>query len=235
VGTGKSKKLAKRMAAHKMWQALQDMPLEGNNLPQGYDDDEELAAKMCNLQGRYSGLKDSKIPTLHVQHTQKVSQFHKTLKQSNGPKLKELQVTESGPLWTHRPTLAPLPHLLNRQSFAEHSFEQQRLQLHPVPARDRQRAAVRGDVRRHRGEGPVGQEPVPGAAVHFAGGGLLRRRGQPERGPVGGGPERPRVLADHEQEVKGRRRDRRHNRNICNVLIYRFFSVYLVFRLIEMF
>ncbi|XP_008198431.1 RISC-loading complex subunit tarbp2 isoform X3 [Tribolium castaneum] len=41
VGTGKSKKLAKRMAAHKMWQALQDMPLEGNNLPQGYDDDEE--------------------------------------------------------------------------------------------------------------------------------------------------------------------------------------------------
>lgn len=44
------------------------------------------------LQGRYSGLKDSKIPTLNIQHTQKVSQFHKTLKQSNGPKLKELQV-----------------------------------------------------------------------------------------------------------------------------------------------
>ncbi|XP_063907607.1 RISC-loading complex subunit tarbp2 isoform X2 [Zophobas morio] len=93
VGTGKSKKLAKRMAAHKMWQALQDMPLEGNNLPQGYDDDEELAAKMCNLQGRYSGLKDSKIPTLTMQHTHKVSQFHKALKQSNGPKLKELQST----------------------------------------------------------------------------------------------------------------------------------------------
>ncbi|XP_044271476.1 interferon-inducible double-stranded RNA-dependent protein kinase activator A homolog isoform X3 [Tribolium madens] len=41
VGTGKSKKLAKRMAAHKMWQALQDMPLESNNLPHSYDDDEE--------------------------------------------------------------------------------------------------------------------------------------------------------------------------------------------------
>ncbi|XP_044271473.1 RISC-loading complex subunit tarbp2-like isoform X1 [Tribolium madens] len=91
VGTGKSKKLAKRMAAHKMWQALQDMPLESNNLPHSYDDDEELAGKMCNLQGRYSGLKDSKIPTLNIQHTQKVSQFHKALKQSNGPKLKELQ------------------------------------------------------------------------------------------------------------------------------------------------
>ena len=47
---------------------------------------------MCNLQGRYSGLKDSKIPTLTMQHTHKVSQFHKALKQSNGPKLKELQV-----------------------------------------------------------------------------------------------------------------------------------------------
>lgn len=28
VGTGKSKKLAKRMAAHKMWQSLQDLPLD---------------------------------------------------------------------------------------------------------------------------------------------------------------------------------------------------------------
>lgn len=47
---------------------------------------------MCNLQGRYTGLKDCKIPTLNMQHTHKVSQFHKTLKQSSGPKLKELQV-----------------------------------------------------------------------------------------------------------------------------------------------
>ncbi|XP_044755761.1 interferon-inducible double-stranded RNA-dependent protein kinase activator A homolog isoform X3 [Coccinella septempunctata] len=31
IGTGKSKKLAKRMAAHKMWQALQDLPQEGSN------------------------------------------------------------------------------------------------------------------------------------------------------------------------------------------------------------
>ncbi|XP_025832119.1 interferon-inducible double-stranded RNA-dependent protein kinase activator A homolog isoform X3 [Agrilus planipennis] len=41
LGMGKSKKLAKRMAAHKMWQALQDMPMEGSNLPQGFEDDEE--------------------------------------------------------------------------------------------------------------------------------------------------------------------------------------------------
>lgn len=41
IGTGKSKKLAKRQAAHKMWQALQDMPLEGNNVPPTLMDDEE--------------------------------------------------------------------------------------------------------------------------------------------------------------------------------------------------
>lgn len=44
VGTGKSKKLAKRMAAHKMWQALQDLPLEGNNLPQGFESDEDVSS-----------------------------------------------------------------------------------------------------------------------------------------------------------------------------------------------
>lgn len=31
TGTGKSKKLAKRVAAHKMWQALQDMPQESES------------------------------------------------------------------------------------------------------------------------------------------------------------------------------------------------------------
>ncbi|XP_074026510.1 protein Loquacious isoform X2 [Leptinotarsa decemlineata] len=41
VGTGKSKKLAKRTAAHKMWQALQDLPMEGNNLQIGYGSEED--------------------------------------------------------------------------------------------------------------------------------------------------------------------------------------------------
>ncbi|XP_050310803.1 RISC-loading complex subunit tarbp2-like isoform X3 [Anthonomus grandis grandis] len=51
IGTGKSKKLAKRFAAHKMWQALQDLPMEGNNLP-GFDSDEDtvnLSAKDFNF------------------------------------------------------------------------------------------------------------------------------------------------------------------------------------------
>lgn len=90
VGMGKSKKLAKRMAAHKMWQALQDMPIEGTNLPQGFEEEDELTTR---VQTRYSGLKDSKITTVNTPHSHKVSQFHKILKQSRGNKLTELQNT----------------------------------------------------------------------------------------------------------------------------------------------
>ncbi|KAF5298178.1 hypothetical protein FQA39_LY02602 [Lamprigera yunnana] len=41
VGTGKSKKLAKRMAAHKMWQALQDTPTENSYIPQSFEKKDE--------------------------------------------------------------------------------------------------------------------------------------------------------------------------------------------------
>ncbi|XP_066248030.1 protein Loquacious-like isoform X1 [Euwallacea similis] len=90
IGTGKSKKLAKRVAANKMWQTLQDLPLDGNNFP-GFDPDEEITGKAGNLTQRYAGLKDSKIPILNNQQSQKVSQFHKALKQSAGKKLNDLQ------------------------------------------------------------------------------------------------------------------------------------------------
>ncbi|KAI4461141.1 loquacious isoform b [Holotrichia oblita] len=95
IGTGKSKKLAKRMAAHKMWQALQDMSLENTNINQMFDEDEELTTRGGNLQSRYAGLKDSKINTIasNNSHSHKVSQFHKYLKQANGPKVTELQNT----------------------------------------------------------------------------------------------------------------------------------------------
>lgn len=39
VGIGKSKKLAKRQAADKMWRTLRDAPIENNQTP-GIDDDE---------------------------------------------------------------------------------------------------------------------------------------------------------------------------------------------------
>ncbi|XP_041979302.1 interferon-inducible double-stranded RNA-dependent protein kinase activator A homolog isoform X1 [Aricia agestis] len=82
VGTGKSKKLAKRQAAYKMWQTLQDNPLET------FQNEEE-----GGVAARYADLKDSKISTLTTSHSHKVSQFHKHLKQSIGPNLAKLQVT----------------------------------------------------------------------------------------------------------------------------------------------
>ncbi|XP_075237123.1 protein Loquacious-like isoform X2 [Lycorma delicatula] len=91
VGTGKSKKLAKRQAANKMWLRLKDMPIENNNLHFGLEDDEEISQRMSNINIDYGDLKDTRISTLNPQHSQKVSQFHKNLKSSYGPKLNELQ------------------------------------------------------------------------------------------------------------------------------------------------
>lgn len=46
LGTGKSKKLAKRQAAHKMWQYLQEMPMEGNGQGHGgLDEDDEVSGR----------------------------------------------------------------------------------------------------------------------------------------------------------------------------------------------
>jgi hypothetical protein len=45
TGTGKSKKLAKRQAAHKMWEKLQDSPILSTSiLMPGLDDDDEVCA-----------------------------------------------------------------------------------------------------------------------------------------------------------------------------------------------
>ncbi|XP_016839605.1 interferon-inducible double-stranded RNA-dependent protein kinase activator A isoform X1 [Nasonia vitripennis] len=87
VGQGKSKKLAKRQAAHKMWQSLQDT---NSNRTQGVDED-EIVQRNANVNAHYADLKDSKIATLTTPHSHKVSQFHKNLKSSTGVKLFELQ------------------------------------------------------------------------------------------------------------------------------------------------
>ncbi|KAK6620325.1 hypothetical protein RUM44_006726 [Polyplax serrata] len=85
IGTGKSKKLAKRQAAYKMWEKLQECPPDviqiGGEMGQGFN----------SPLGRYSDLKNSKIATLTTPHSLKVSTFHKNLKQSTGVKLDELQ------------------------------------------------------------------------------------------------------------------------------------------------
>lgn len=88
VGTGKSKKLAKRQAAYKMTQRLKDQPVEQPQVNMLADDDDEIAQKLA---ARYSGLKDSKVLSLNTSDSRKVSHFHKNLKQSPGKKLQELQ------------------------------------------------------------------------------------------------------------------------------------------------
>nr|AVK59463.1 Loquacious-PA [Nezara viridula] len=42
IGTGKSKKIAKRLAAHKMWMRLKDLPCESNTIHYGLDDEDEI-------------------------------------------------------------------------------------------------------------------------------------------------------------------------------------------------
>jgi hypothetical protein len=44
TGTGKSKKLAKHQAAHKMWEKLQDSPMMTSSVAPGLDEDDEVCA-----------------------------------------------------------------------------------------------------------------------------------------------------------------------------------------------
>uniref|UniRef100_A0A1B6CST5 DRBM domain-containing protein n=1 Tax=Clastoptera arizonana TaxID=38151 RepID=A0A1B6CST5_9HEMI len=95
IGTGKSKKLAKRQAASKMWKKLKDLTIETNmmmnNTVFGLDDEDELTQRVANCALDFGELKDSKIATLNSSHSNKVSQFHKNLKSAIGQKLNELQ------------------------------------------------------------------------------------------------------------------------------------------------
>ncbi|XP_011638594.1 RISC-loading complex subunit tarbp2-like isoform X3 [Pogonomyrmex barbatus] len=88
VGQGKSKKVAKRHAAHKMWQALHDMNNQAPNV-----DEDEIVQRNANVSARYADLKGSKISTLTTVHSIQVSKFHKSLKSSTGVKLFQLQNT----------------------------------------------------------------------------------------------------------------------------------------------
>uniref|UniRef100_A0A182SZU0 DRBM domain-containing protein n=1 Tax=Anopheles maculatus TaxID=74869 RepID=A0A182SZU0_9DIPT len=91
VGEGKSKKIAKRQAAQKMWQRLQDQPLESNQMMALLDEDGNEELRPSGFAGRYAGLKDVCIPILTKSQSQKVSQFHKALKSRTGKVLQQLQ------------------------------------------------------------------------------------------------------------------------------------------------
>ncbi|XP_055850181.1 RISC-loading complex subunit tarbp2 isoform X3 [Episyrphus balteatus] len=90
MGKGKSKKIAKRFAASKMWQRLQENPLDNAQVNDAFRtglDDENR-----NFSNYYGDLKDMQVPTITIQHSHKVSQFHKSLKNAAGEKLTKLQV-----------------------------------------------------------------------------------------------------------------------------------------------
>ncbi|XP_055709685.1 interferon-inducible double-stranded RNA-dependent protein kinase activator A homolog B isoform X2 [Phlebotomus papatasi] len=92
VGQGKSKKIAKRIAAHKMYTRLQDSPPDSSQVNQIIDEEanEEINQKL----NRYADLKDAHIPTLTNQHSFKVAQFHKSLKALFGKALTKLQAAK---------------------------------------------------------------------------------------------------------------------------------------------
>ncbi|XP_033248865.1 interferon-inducible double-stranded RNA-dependent protein kinase activator A homolog isoform X1 [Drosophila miranda] len=88
IGKGKSKKIAKRSAADKMWSRLQDTPIDAAKVA---DVCNELEGDSRINDNYYGDLKDITVPTLTTQHSNKVSQFHKTLKNATGKKLLKLQ------------------------------------------------------------------------------------------------------------------------------------------------
>ncbi|XP_017855420.1 interferon-inducible double-stranded RNA-dependent protein kinase activator A homolog isoform X2 [Drosophila busckii] len=91
VGKGKSKKIAKRLAAHKMWTHLQEAPIDAAKINDSICVDLEGDARIND--NYYGDLKDITVPTLTTQHSNKVSQFHRTLKNATGKKLIKLQKT----------------------------------------------------------------------------------------------------------------------------------------------
>uniref|UniRef100_A0A182WGL6 DRBM domain-containing protein n=1 Tax=Anopheles minimus TaxID=112268 RepID=A0A182WGL6_9DIPT len=93
IGEGKSKKIAKRLAAQKMWQRLQDQPLESNELMTLLD---ENGYEESLIASHYAGLMEVSIPTLTKCQSHNVSQFHKALKlRENLRKLQRLRLYDT--------------------------------------------------------------------------------------------------------------------------------------------
>lgn len=151
VGKGKSKKIAKRQAAHKMWLMLQQQPLDatanGSGAGGGGGHGGELGAndEENRVINRYADLKDANIPTLTNQHSYKVSQFHKTMKATCSRNLAMLQVGGGARGLPHSPNMdCCFPFF-----FTVHLSPKRYHQLCAVSAFDRNGEPVRGDLRGH--------------------------------------------------------------------------------------
>lgn len=93
TGVGKSKKIAKRQAASKMWLKMKDLPMEVSELPSGLDDDDELIQRLSRIISDFDEIKNSKVKTLNSEMSHKISKFHRNLKMSSGEKLNKLKET----------------------------------------------------------------------------------------------------------------------------------------------
>lgn len=81
TGTGKSKKLAKRQAAHKMWEKLQDSPISSSSIMPGLDDDDEVCAgsrtEFCLSVALVTAVVFGRccMPSMHMTHSSSGMQF----------------------------------------------------------------------------------------------------------------------------------------------------------------
>jgi len=88
IGSGKSKKLAKRQAAHKMIQRLRDIPLDNEEEINNIDDDElvqGLGSRFSNI-----NLKELSSKTISGSNFQQISRCHKSMKSWQGVKVSDL-------------------------------------------------------------------------------------------------------------------------------------------------
>lgn len=83
VGEGSKKKMAKRLAAHNMWNRL--------SCPDGSKNREDAVEQNYFLMNRYGDVKDSSVPIISNSYSQKVAHFYKTLNNSTRSKLSDLQ------------------------------------------------------------------------------------------------------------------------------------------------
>ncbi|KAG4075896.1 hypothetical protein HA402_003722 [Bradysia odoriphaga] len=91
VGQGKSKKIAKRLAAHKMWINIHKNALAKSKANQDLDDDVNAEMPVVRILSRYTSLKGVNMPIANNQHVVKVTEFHKSLKNVGGKTLNQLQ------------------------------------------------------------------------------------------------------------------------------------------------
>lgn len=89
-GSGKSKKVAKRQAAHELLQELNNMVKNKDSV---VDEEFDFIDKLQTA----LDLKDADIPTINHDESQRIRNFHEELKASPGLTLKTIQSTDLQP------------------------------------------------------------------------------------------------------------------------------------------